>query len=151
MADIDIAQSLREFLGRQSTLALATIDDAGLPHAANLYFAPDERLNLYFVSNPSSAHSRHIERHSHIAATVYEPVTMWQRIRGVQLHGHAGPIDPGEFAMVWKIYLDKFPHIAEIESTVLSQQFYVIRPNWFRWIDNAVKFGFRVETTWPMD
>ena len=150
MHEIDIAQTLREFLGSHSTMSLATVDEAGLPHAANVYFAPDEQLGLYFVSHPGSAHSRHIERHSHVAATVYEPVTMWQRIRGVQLHGHAALIDPGEFAMVWKTYLDKFPHIGEIESTVRAQQFYVIRPTWFRWIDNAVKFGFRVETSWPM-
>ncbi len=150
MHDLDIAATLRSFLREQLTLSLATVDDAGLPSAANLYFAPDDALNLYFVSDPASGHGRNIERHGHIAATVYEPVAMWQRIRGVQLHGHATLIDPGDFAVVWKTYLDKFPHIAEIESTVRAQQFYVIHPTWFRWIDNAVRFGFRVETEWPM-
>ncbi|NBB83149.1 MAG: hypothetical protein GVY28_07055 [Alphaproteobacteria bacterium] len=150
MNKIELARTLGAFLGEQPTLSLATVDEAGFAHAANVYFAPDGDLNLYFVSHPSSAHSRHMERHSHVAATVYEPVSMWQRIRGVQLHGHAMPIDPGDFAPVWKIYLEKFPHIQEIESTVRAQQFYVIDPTWFRWIDNAVKFGFRIETEWPM-
>lgn len=150
MAETSIEQLLRQYLNEVSTMSLATVDAEGRPHAANVYFAPDDQLNLYFVSDTKSAHSRHIAGDPHIAGTIYAPVKMWQQIKGVQLHGTCEPIDGGEWAMVWKTYLDKFPHIIEVESTVRSQQFYRIRPNWFRYIDNTVKFGHKVETDWPV-
>ena len=149
MADESIPSSLRRFLLAQNTMSLATIDDAGRPHAANVYFAPDNELNLYFVSDPRSLHSRCMASDPHVAGTVYAPVKMWQQIRGVQFHGACTMIDPGEYAIVWKIYLDKFPHIHEVESLMRSQQFYRIRANWFRYIDNAIHFGHKVETDWP--
>ena len=145
-----IEATLRRFLGEVSTLSLATVDEAGEPHAANVYFAPDERLDLLFVSDPKSAHCRAVAARPRVAATVYAPVRMWQQIRGVQLHGTCGPIDGGEWAAVWQTYLRKFPHIAEVESMVLAQRFYRIRPTWFRYIDNTVRFGHKVETAWPV-
>ncbi|MFA7237259.1 MAG: pyridoxamine 5'-phosphate oxidase family protein [Phycisphaeraceae bacterium] len=149
MCDESISTSLRRFLGEHSTLSLCTLDPSGRPHAANVYFAPDEELNLFFVSDPRSLHSRCIAGDPRVAGTVYAPVQMWQQIRGVQFHGSCAMIDPGEYAIVWKIYLDQFPHIHEVESLVRSQQFYRIRPDWFRYTDNAVHFGHKVETAWP--
>jgi uncharacterized protein YhbP (UPF0306 family) len=144
-----LIKSLTSFLGEIRTLSLATVDEEGRPHAANLYFAPDDDLNLYFTSSPKCAHCRHIMREPHVAATAYAPVKMWQQIKGVQLHGLCEPTDPGEFAIVWEIYLRKFPYIAEVQELVRSQTFYRLKPSWFRWIDNTVRFGHKVETDWP--
>jgi len=95
----------------RSTMSLATVDQAGKPHAANLYFAPDDRLNLYFVSDAKSAHCRHVASRPDVAGTAYAPVRMWQQIKGVQFHGKCEPIDAGEWALVWKVYLEglRFP------------------------------------------
>ncbi len=145
----DIEQAIRPCLRDIPTLSLATVGADGRPHSANLYFAPDKDLNFYFVSDPKSLHCQLLAENPHVSGTVYPPVKMWQQIRGVQFHGTCAPIDAGEWAVVWKVYLDKFPHITEVEDLIRSQRFYVIRPNWFRWIDNAVKFGFKLESDWP--
>jgi len=147
--DPDLTRTLHDFLGELSTLSLATVDENGQPHAANLYFAPDAHLNLYFTSNPKSAHARHVTHNPFVAATVYAPVTMWQRIKGVQLHGTCQPTDPGEFAIIWGVYREKFPFIDDVRDMVRSQTFYRLTPTWIRWIDNTVRFGHKVETDWP--
>jgi len=149
MTQPPIERTLRDYLRDVSTMSLATVDQAGKPHAANLYFAPDDRLNLYFVSDAKSAHCRHVASRPDVAGTAYAPVRMWQQIKGVQFHGKCEPIDAGEWALVWKVYLDKFPHITEVESMIRAQRFYRIRVNWFRYIDNTVKFGHKVEIAWP--
>jgi len=149
MSTEPIERILSRYLRDVSTMSLATVGPDGKPHAANVYFAPDRMLNLYFVSDVTSAHSRHIAALPDVAGTVYAPVKMWQQIKGVQWHGTCGPIDPGEWEMVWSIYLDKFPHITEVEAMVRAQQFYRVRPTWFRYIDNTVHFGHKIETAWP--
>ena len=149
MSELSIADAVRPCLQTVSTMSLATVGEDGRPHSANLYFAPDQHLNLYFVSDPGSMHSRHVAARPDVSGTVYPAVKMWQQIRGVQFHGVCELVDESEWDAVWGVYLEKFPHIAEVEGMVRSQRFYVVRPSWLRWIDNAVKFGFKVESDWP--
>lgn len=145
-----LTDQLASLLKSISTLSLATVDRQGQPHAANLYFAPDEELNLYFVSDPASTHSQHVIERPAVAATLYAPVKMWQQIRGVQLHGRCDKVEFKRWDVVWQIYLRKFPHIVDVQELVRSQQFYRISPQWYRLIDNTVKFGYKVETDWPL-
>ena len=37
-----------------TTLSLATVDEHGEPWAANVNYAADDALNLYFISRPST-------------------------------------------------------------------------------------------------
>ncbi len=48
------------FLARHNVMSLATCAPDGMPHAANLMFA-NEGFVLYWLSDPDSRHSRHIE------------------------------------------------------------------------------------------
>jgi len=146
-SDAQVRAAVRACFTRCSTLSLATVDDQGSPHAANLYFAADPALKLHFVSDPASLHCRHLQARPVVAATVYEPVDHWQEIRGVQLHGRAAPINDREWETVWRLYLDRFPGVADMEHRVRKQRFYRITPNWLRWIDNTVRFGFKRELT----
>ena len=61
MADesIDILQESASLLSDCRTASLATVDDDGRPHAANIQYVHDERLRLYFVSSEDAAHSQH--------------------------------------------------------------------------------------------
>ncbi len=149
MANPTLDQLATAFFDACSVMTLATVDQAGLPHAVNLYFAFDEQLNLFFVSDPKSLHSQHLASRPQVAVTVYPEVEMWQQIRGVQLHGRASPIDPDNWNTVWERYKQRFPFVTEIEQLVRDQQFYQVRPQWLRCIDNCVHFGFKVEGDWP--
>lgn len=145
--DAQVRAAVQACFGRCATLSLATVDPAGKPHAANLYFVADEPLNLHFVSDPKSAHCRHLQARPDVAATIYEPVASWQEIRGVQLHGRAAPIADDHWDAVWRLYVDRFPNVADMEPLVRKQRFYRISPTWLRWIDNTVRFGFKRELT----
>ena len=132
-----------------TTLSLATVDEHGEPWAANVNYAADDALNLYFTSSPGSAHSRHIAARPRVAATAYAPFTAPPQIRGVQLRGEVAPIAPAEFENVWRLFLTRYPEAAQFESRARSEQFYRLTPAWFRLIDNRVHFGFKGETDWP--
>jgi len=150
MGPDEMAQTLRVLLASVSTLGMATVDEAGRPHAANVNFAADDSLNLYFVSNPASAHCQHIARNSIIAATAYSTFQRPEEIRGVQLRGRCEPIAHDDFDRVWGTFLRKFPYAQAMEQRVRQEQFYRIAPVWFRCIDNSVRFGFKWETSWPI-
>jgi uncharacterized protein YhbP (UPF0306 family) len=145
----DLAQKLRALLAEASTLALATVDPAGHPHAANLNFVADERASLYFISHPDSDHSRHVAADPRIAAALYPPFSALNQIRGVQLRGDCRLTDLADFDRIWSLYVAKFPYGASLEQRARAERFYVVHPNWVRVIDNSVRFGFKIEANWP--
>ncbi len=144
-----IAQTLRVFLASVPTLGLCTVDGDGRPYAANVNFVCDEGLNLYFISHPQAAHSRHILGRPAVAATAYAPFQTPSEIRGVQLRGVCRPLETADFDKIWKVYTRKFPYALEMERRARSEAFYQVRPTWFRMIDNSVHFGYKWETDWP--
>ena len=99
-----LTPALRDFLAEVPTLSLATVDDAGHPHAANVNFASDESLSIYWLSKPESAHSLHLAARPAVAATAYAPFQSPSEIRGVQLHGEAGPAPDDEFDHLWTLF-----------------------------------------------
>ena len=144
-------QRLREILNETATLSLATVDDDGRPHAANVNFVADGELNLLFISDADSAHARHIAARPRIAATAYPPFETPDQIRGVQLRGECRAAGEEEFDACWPQFVAKFPYAAAFEAIARTQRFYRIRPTWLRLIDNRVHFGFKWETTWPAE
>ncbi|MBI1368452.1 MAG: hypothetical protein GC162_07330 [Planctomycetes bacterium] len=149
MQPYDLPDTLRDFFATVSTLSLATVDDAHKPHAANLNFVADADVNLYWVSHPDSAHSRHLSARPDAAISTYADFTAPSEIRGLQMHGRVEPIDPADFDRVLALFLDRFPYAVQLVDRIRREQFYVLRPTWVRWIDNSINFGFKIETHWP--
>jgi len=145
----DLPDLLRRFAAEVPTLSLATADDAGRPHAANLNFAADDALDLFFLSKPTSAHAVHLNTRPEVAATAYAPFESPEQIRGMQIHGRCEAADPADFEATWQIFCAKFPYARDMESRARGESFYRLRPRWIRWIDNRVSFGFKIETPWP--
>jgi len=149
MSDDQIQPILRDLLTRVPTMALATVDEHGKPHACNLNFVADDACNLYYVSHPDVAHSRHIAERPDVAGAVYPQFNGPAEIRGAQFHGVCRASDPADFDTIWPMYLAKFPYATQFEERVRAERFYCVSPTWFRTIDNSVHFGFRVESDWP--
>ncbi len=143
LREIDIL--LRDCL----TLSLATVDDDGQPHAANLQYAIDDQLRLIFLSNPASAHSLHIARNHQIAATVYAEVRSPTEIHGVQLHGRCAALDDqAKREAALAVFADRYPFIQAddaIRARVDAETVYRITPTWLRLIDNRKGFGWKAE------
>ena len=50
---------VRAFLAEHTTMTLATVGPSGEPQAAAVFYVADEQLNLFFLSSPTSRHSRY--------------------------------------------------------------------------------------------
>lgn len=145
----DLTQRLRAFLAAHNTLTLATVNAEGLPHACALFYAAGPDLTLYFPSDPKTAHARHLKDGAHIAATVEANNQDWKTIRGLQLHGFAGPCsEPDEEETARQVYAARYPFVAAAETLagpLLNARYYKIVPSWLRLIDNRRGFGHKEE------
>ncbi len=147
---------LLAFLSQQTTLTLATVNPDGTPQGCDLFYAHDDSLAFYFLSDPKTAHVRNLQRDPRVGATIHGGARGWQDIRGVQIAGRAGRVDDlAERARGFGLYLRKYAFVAQWlpDAAALGQwhaQFgtvdlYRITPNWVRWLDNAQGFGHKEE------
>ncbi len=144
-------KQIRQFLLRQSTLTLGTVSQAGAPAAADLYFAADHVLNLFFVSEPGSRHAQNIAANAEVAATVHAPAWDWRDIKGVQLEGRCEALTgKAERVSALARYSRKFGFVSSLSaakgaSFLARHNVYRIVPHWIRWLDNRVAFAYRDE------
>ena len=145
-----------EELFQVTAMTLSTIDPAGKPCAAPVYFAAlapatDERVpcwRLYFFSMAESQHAQNIAREAQAAAAIYPECQGWQDIRGLQLRGLVQSVAQGrEWELAWRAYCTKFPFVGELEPIVARNELYAFTPEWIRLVDNRHGFGFKQEWT----
>ncbi len=145
------------FLDEIGTLTLATASAAAEPWAATVFFAADKNFNLYFVSDHRTRHGRDMADNPAVAATVNPDCDNWHEVRGLQIAGRVAVVEGAERAKALLLYFRKFPQIdalfqspeGEHEETIARRlkaaNFYCVRPETIRLIDNAKGFGYRVE------
>ncbi len=143
-------EQIAVFLATCRTAALATVADDGSPHAANLQYVHDDRLNLFWVSSPGSAHSRHLAARPAAALAIYAHTDDPPNIHGLQVHGHAAPLAPNTDVHhhTLKLYLKKFTFVAnneKLKAAVTAQTLYKLTPTRLRYIDNRRGFGWKHE------
>ena len=141
-------QAIRRFLHETDVMTLSTVDADGWPHATILYFVCDDRLCLYFFSNPQTAHCQHLSRNSAAAAAVVEPMDQWEAGRGVQMRGRCAPVEADLVNDVRALFDSKYPDISHAGShlrTLEASQYFRFCPTWARWIDNFTSYGDSVE------
>jgi general stress protein 26 len=81
----------RRLMSVSSLFALATVSAGGRAHISHMYFAWNDRFEIFWISDPDSLHSRNLAARPTAAATVYDSRQTWGRPdRGIQLHGAAG-------------------------------------------------------------
>jgi uncharacterized protein YhbP (UPF0306 family) len=164
MIDTSVSR-LREFLQQHNTMTLATVDPGGQPQAAAVFYAADRQLNLYFLSSPSCRHSRNLTENGRVAATIQADGQDWRTIRGIQIEGAAEQITgAGKVAHAAGVYVARFDFlrgvsglvselsdaastggVSALRGALADSRFYVLRPLWFRLIDNTLGFGHKEE------
>jgi uncharacterized protein YhbP (UPF0306 family) len=146
-ADFSIEQEVRVFLAVCRTATLATVDDEGLPHAANVQYACDDAWSLVWISSEKSAHSQHLVHRLRAAVTVYAHQDSPAEIRGVQMHGIVTIERDEQRDVALHLYRSKFPFVIEepYRTAMSKQTLYRFTPSWLRYIDNRRGFGWKVE------
>jgi uncharacterized protein YhbP (UPF0306 family) len=146
-------------LGQHTTLTLATVGDDGLPAAAAMFYAHDADLNLYFLSEGRTRHGQNLTARPQVAGTIQADGQDWRTICGLQLRGRASLVPASDLAHAAAVYGRKFAFVGALlagergpgalSGPLARARFWVLRPTWFRLVDNTVRFGFKEE--WNRD
>jgi general stress protein 26 len=81
----------RGLMNASPLCSLATVSRGGRAHINHMYFAWDDRFDIFWISDAESIHSRNLARNSSAAVTVYASNQVWGKPdRGIQLFGTAG-------------------------------------------------------------
>lgn len=140
-------EPVRGLLEETTTMVLATRMPDGTPRATPVYFAADDRLRLFFLSDPDSVHSRNLAASPQASAAIYPEEGNWRKLRGLQMTGQARALDGGEADAARRVYAHRFPFVAELASAMAASRIYAFAPSWVRLIDNRRRFGFQQEWT----
>ena len=153
----NLRSRIARFLETHTTLTLATVGNDGVPAAAAVFYAHDADLNLYFLSEARTRHGRNLTVTPQVAGTIQADGQDWRSIRGLQVRGIASLVPATGLAHAATIYRRKFAFVDALLATggslgvlagpLVRARFWVLRPTWFRLIDNTVSFGFKEELT----
>ena len=179
--DAALKQRVLDYLDRHNVMQLASRDADGAPWAAPVFYAR-EGFDLFFLSSPDgSRHGRDIGEGSAVAASITEDYQLtgladWRLIQGVQLEGHAAPVDgEAEMTRAATAYAAKFPFtapylkliagfpnlVARLERVIatlpgatdfaatLDNRLYRLTPRAVWFVDNATSFEKRLPV--PLD
>jgi len=139
-------ESIGELLRSESTVALATTNENGEACVAPLFYIVDAELNLYWLSSAKSAHSANLRANPAVAASVFRHTEKWKEICGVQMRGQAIAIpDPERRKALVKIYCERFGLGSVLRLVIGKATLYQFQPEWFRYIDNSKRLGYRFE------
>jgi uncharacterized protein YhbP (UPF0306 family) len=147
------------FLRERTTLALATVGASGAPAVAAVFYAADDDLNLFFLTEERTDHGRNMLANPQVAGAIHADGQDWRAIRGVQLRGRATIAAGGDLPHAVRTYAARYAFVASLlagqsgpaalTGPLARARFWVLRPTWVRLIDNTVRFGHKEELTLP--
>lgn len=144
-----LRREIEAFLAAHHTVSLATVDDQGMPHAANLLYALDG-LVLYWMSDTETRHSRHIEVRPRVTATVAPDYADFRLIRGLQIFGRARRLAGVESLATARRMVSRYGFLAQLANGPAALRaafekagFYCLEPERITLIDNTQGFGHK--------
>lgn len=155
MSEGETRRRIAEFLSERTTVAIATVGEEGLPASAAVFYAADEQLNLYFLTEERTEHGRNLLANPQVAGAIYEDGQDWRAIRGLQLKGRAEIATGAALTRAIKTYASRYVFVASLlagqsgpaalTGPLARARFWVLRPAWYRLTDNTVRFGHKEE------
>jgi uncharacterized protein YhbP (UPF0306 family) len=108
----------------------------GQPWLTHVWYAVDDNLDIYFVSNAAQRHSSEIRSNSRVAAGVIaiELEGPGQKVRGISLEGDAEEIGARSLPHAFRVYSRRWPQVSKIATQAefvkhaTKMRFYRIRP-----------------------
>lgn len=146
----NVKDRVLHYLDTHNVMTLATTGPEGVWAAAVFYV--NQGFTFYFLSAPTSRHSRNIAARPAIAATIQEDYKTWPEIKGIQLAGEVHRLEGATKAAAIRLYGEKFPLVgdlakapAEIIKAMNKIAWYKLIPTQLYFIDNSRGFGHRDE------
>jgi len=92
----------RRLMNASPLCSLATVSPGGRAHINHMYFAWGDRLDVFWISDAGSLHSRNLTRNRSAAVTIYASDQVWGKPdRGIQMFGTAGVTNTPEAARAY--------------------------------------------------
>ena len=88
MNDSELKKLILEYLGKNRLMTLATSSNDA-PWATTLFFAYDDDLNLYFLSQETTRKVQNILKNPKVAVTIDREQPTPGKVKGIQLEGTA--------------------------------------------------------------
>jgi uncharacterized protein YhbP (UPF0306 family) len=142
---------LLNFLRSHQVVTVAVAEPDGTAHAAALFYAVDDELNLYVLTESASRHGRAMARTGYVAGTIQRDKQKWQQIQGAQFHGRCRRLKGPARERGWNIFSARCPFVRNAGMTLTEAlgktALWRIEPAWIRLIDNRRGFGHKEEWT----
>jgi len=149
--------AVTRILGANPLCSMATRSQAGVVDINAAFYSFGSELELYFLSNPASAHCRNLAHVSQMAVAVLDSHQDWGELHaGLQLYGTGGlaPVAVAEQARTY--YAARFPQYfdfvvrageaPEVSTGFASLRFYRFMPIRVKILDEQ-EFGEEVYVT----
>ena len=128
----ELKKLILAYLAQNRLMTLATAKN-NLPWATTVFFAYDQNLNLYFISEPATRKIKNILANSRVAVTIDREQPGSGKIRGVQLEGRAEKLDKKKDLAELKIFEDRFNWT---ERYLASHELFQITPKRVYYLDD---------------
>lgn len=152
-----LREEIEAFLAAHHTASLATVDEHGVPHAANVLYAV-HGVVLYWMSDAQTRHSQHIAARSLVTATVAPDYADFQGIRGLQIFGAARRLEGAEALKTVGRMIARYGFLAQLAKGPAALRaafekagFYCLEPRRITFIDNTRGFGYKETLEIPVD
>lgn len=153
-----LREKVLTYLKDHNAMSLATLSE-GQPWAAAVFYVHDDRLNLYFLSDPKARHCQQLMKNPRVSVAINEDYRDWRQIKGIQIEGTAAKvISPVEKAKALTLYLFKFPFVKDFITSPLAVlthmaiagkpfavEVYRVTPEHLFYLDNETGFSQREE------
>lgn len=107
----DLNKIAKEVIEKNQYLALSTVRDDGKPWTCILAYIFDDDYNFYYVSLPTSEHSKHIEKSKSVSFAIYDSTQGFGLGAGLQVEGEAEKLSKDQIPEISKMYFErKYPY-----------------------------------------
>lgn len=114
-SDQKLNQSIQEILDNNKLLSMATVDNEKKSHINTAYFAFNDKLNLFLITDPATKHAKNIEHNSSVAATVFDShLGFWTEMQGLQLFGTCYKTPFVHLPNALSCFINRFPVFTEL-------------------------------------
>jgi uncharacterized protein YhbP (UPF0306 family) len=129
-----IKKLIQDYLKKARAMQISTSVN-NKPWCATVYYVYDKNWNLYWISKPSTRHSKEIGKNAKVAgAIVYDQVPS-RTVRGLQFEGVAELLSGVEEEVASKVYIKQMSRektlLDDIRSGKNPHKFYRIKPSKF--------------------
>jgi len=152
-----VYDSVARILASNPLCSMATLGEKEAVHINTAFFCFSDDLDLYFLSDPGSAHCQNIRRSPRMAIAVFDSHQVWgSPHQGLQLFGSCVSAKGKAEALARELYTRRFPLFAKFAdrpsvadragSSFLLLRFYAFVPTAVKILDEE-EFGDEVFVT----